>query len=278
MIAMAMPTVSRTAAALRRSCLLLGCFVTLSSCSQTETDDSPSLTPGLEPEATSGQLTIAANGEDFVREGFTSKDGWAITFDLVKVSLGEVIPLQDNVPGEAIAPQVIDLAAGDETAEPIPLGTVTVPSGHYNGIQWSFAPSDDQPSLTLVGTATKDDRTLTFNLAFAPDTAYTCGEYIGDIRKGFVEPDAPGDLEITLHFDHIFGDAGVPASEEINTKGFGFDRFAAIAVGDTITVTPATMPEQLSPEEITQLEALITGLGHVGEGHCEPVETSAAAI
>jgi hypothetical protein len=273
-----MLTVFRTATALRRSFLLLGCLVALSSCTRLDTDEASTPAANLEPEATTGQLTIVANGEAFVREGFTSKDGWAITFDRVNVSLGEVIPLQDDVPGEAIAPQVIDLAAGDETAEPIALGTVTVPSGHYNGVQWSFAPSDDQPSLTLIGTATKDDRTLKFNLAFAPDTAYTCGEYIGDIRKGFVEPDAPGDLEITLHFDHIFGDAGVPSSEEINTKGFGFDRFAAIAVGDTITITPATMSEQLSPEAVTQLEALITGLGHVGEGHCEPVETSAAAI
>jgi hypothetical protein len=276
-----MPTVSRRFATLRRLLLLLSLAsfsAVLSSCASPETED-----PGLDatspdPEATTGQLAIAANGEDFVREGFTSKDGWAITFDQVNVSLGEVVPLQGEVPGEAIAPQMVDLAAGDETAEPIALGTVTVPSGHYNGVQWSFAPSEDQPSLTLVGTATKDDRTLNFNLAFAPDTAYTCGEYIGDVRKGFVEPDAPGDLEITLHFDHIFGDAGVPASEEINTKGFGFDRFAAIAAGDTITVTPETLSEQLSPEEVTQLEALIAGLGHVGEGHCEPVETSAAAI
>ncbi|NJN62386.1 MAG: hypothetical protein HC795_13400 [Coleofasciculaceae cyanobacterium RL_1_1] len=131
---------------------------------------------------------IVANGEDFVREGFTSKDGWAIAFDQVNVSLGEVVPLQGEVPGEAIAPQMVDLAAGDETAEPIALGTVTVPSGHYTGVNWSFAPSENQPSLTLVGTATKDDRTLNFNLAFSPDTAYTCGEYIGDVRKGFVEP------------------------------------------------------------------------------------------
>lgn len=221
-----------------------------------------------------GDLMIAANGEDFVREGFTSKDGWAIAFDRVEVSLGEVVPLQDTVAGTAIAPQVVDLAAGDETAKLIALGTVTVPSGHYNAVNWSFAPSDEQPSLTLIGTATKDGQTLSFNLAFAPDTAYACGEYVGDIRKGFVEADAPGDLEITLHFDHIFGDGGLPASEEVNTKGFGFDRFAALAEGSLIVVTPETMADQLSPEEVAQLTELISGLGHVGEGHCEVVVVS----
>lgn len=275
-----MPTFAQILAAPQRPFFLFSCITALglSSCASPETSEAPAPDASPDAAATTGQLAIAANGEDFVREGFTSKDGWAIAFDLVKVSLGEVVPLQDDIPGEAIAPQAIDLAAGDDTAEPIPLGTVTVPSGHYNGIQWSFAPSEDQPSLTLVGTATKDDRRLTFNLTFAPDTAYTCGEYIGDVRKGFVEPDAPGDLEITLHFDHIFGDAGVPSSEEINTEGFGFDRFAALADGDSVVVTPATMSEQLSPEEVTQLEALIAGLGHVGEGHCEPVENPEAAI
>ena len=257
-----------------RSFIILGCLTLLSSCTTPEVSEETEPGAALEPEATTGQLAIAANGEDFVREGFTSKDGWAITFDQVEVSLGEVVPLQAATAGTAIAPQVVDLAAGDDTAEPIALGTVTVPSGHYNAINWSFAPSDEQPSLKLVGTATKDDRTLRFNLAFAPDTAYTCGEYIGDIRKGFVEPDAPGDLEITLHFDHIFGDGSLPSSEEINTEGFGFDRFAALADGGAIVVTPETMADQLSPEEVAQLTELISGLGHVGEGHCEVVVVS----
>ena len=218
---------------------------------------------------TTGQLTIVANGEDFVREGFTSKDGWELTFDRVEVRLGETIPLKDGVPGTEIAPQDVDLASGDETAKPILLGTVTVPSGHYNGIQWSFAPSEERPSLQLVGTATQDRRILTFDLAFVPDTSYSCGEYVGDIRKGFVESDSPGDLEITLHFDHIFGDGSLPSSEDINVKSLGFEPFAAIAVGQSVLVTPETLAEQFSPEALSQLETLISGLGHVGEGHCD---------
>ena len=35
--------------------------------------------------AEEGTLAFVANGEDFVRQGFISKDGWAINFDQVLV-------------------------------------------------------------------------------------------------------------------------------------------------------------------------------------------------
>ncbi|MEO0847818.1 MAG: DUF4382 domain-containing protein, partial [Cyanobacteria bacterium J06648_1] len=38
-----------------------------------------------------GTLTLVANGEDFVRQGFVSKDGWQIDFAHLFVNIGEAI-------------------------------------------------------------------------------------------------------------------------------------------------------------------------------------------
>jgi len=36
-----------------------------------------------------GKLQFYANGEDFVRQGFVSKDGWSISFDHVYITLSD---------------------------------------------------------------------------------------------------------------------------------------------------------------------------------------------
>ncbi|MEO1288023.1 MAG: DUF4382 domain-containing protein, partial [Chloroflexota bacterium] len=50
-----------------------------------------------------GTLEFHANGEDFVREGFVSKDGWIINFDHVWVSLSNVRAHQTNPPYDPFA-------------------------------------------------------------------------------------------------------------------------------------------------------------------------------
>ncbi|WP_262562789.1 hypothetical protein [Acaryochloris sp. CCMEE 5410] len=63
--------------------------------------DSPSPDATTSPDANasgSGTLKVAANGEDFVRQGFTSKDGWQISFDHVYAHLSEIKAYQTNPP------------------------------------------------------------------------------------------------------------------------------------------------------------------------------------
>jgi len=48
--------------------------------------------------AEKGTLQFHANGEDFVRQGFVSKDGWAITFDHVYVTLADATAYQSDPP------------------------------------------------------------------------------------------------------------------------------------------------------------------------------------
>ncbi|MCB0155088.1 MAG: DUF4382 domain-containing protein, partial [Anaerolineae bacterium] len=95
-----------------------------------------------------GTLEFRANGEDFVRQGFTSKDGWAISFEHVYVTVSDITAYQTDPPyepeeGAALnattvveVPGVytIDLAAGDDDAEPIFVAEAAVPAGQYNAL------------------------------------------------------------------------------------------------------------------------------------------------
>ncbi|MEA3408081.1 MAG: DUF4382 domain-containing protein, partial [Chloroflexota bacterium] len=171
-----------------------------------------------------GTLQFKANGEDFVRQGFVSKDGWAITFEHIYVNLADVTAYQADPPydphegGEIKAEtevalegtHTVDLAKGDENASPILVGEVTeAPTGHYNAISWKMIPASSGPadghSLIIDGTAKKDDQVIQFAIKDGSEYLYACGEYVGDERKGFVEKDSPGEVEMTFHFDHIFG-------------------------------------------------------------------------
>ena len=228
-----------------------------------------------------GELEFRVNGEDFVREGFVSKDGWQIQFEHVYISLSDVQAYQTDPPfdsatgaqpeGNAVSAgtaQVVDLAAGDSEAEPILLSKVPADVGQYNAISWVMAPADTGHTIQLIGTATRDGQTIPFDIKVDRGYAYVCGEYVGDERKGFVDPGVTDDVEMTFHFDHIFGDAGVSAAEPLNTGALGFDPLAALAEGGALDVSLAGLEAGLSAAEYATLLDTLGTLGHVGEGHC----------
>lgn len=232
-----------------------------------------------------GMLQVAANGEDFVRQGFTSKDGWEISFDHVYANLEDVTAYQTDPPFDpdtedplqatsevTIPAQTVDLAAGDESASPIPVGETEAPAGQYNALAWKMAKATDGPAvgqaLVLMGQASKDGKIVDFTLNIDRELAYTCGEFVGDERKGVVQPNETADLEATFHFDHIFGDGELPADDEMNTDALGFAPLAAMADGPSLEADWATLQQKLDPKDFQALEAALVGLGHVGEGHC----------
>ena len=122
---------------------------------------------GCAPAAKQGTLQFYANGEGFVRQGFVSKDGWAITFDHVYITLTDVAAYQTSPPydphsGGDIKSQekvalagthTVDLAEGGEDAPPILVGDekdATV--GHYNAISWKMAKAlDDELNVGAPG-------------------------------------------------------------------------------------------------------------------------------
>lgn len=234
-----------------------------------------------------GTLQFRANGEDFVRQGFTSKDGWDITFDHVYITLANITAYQAYPPYEAEkggeiqakneislpGTHTVDLAEGGEDAAPILVGEVKDASvGHYNAISWKMVKATEGPakgySLVVIGKAVKDGENINFTIKNEEEYKYTGGEYVGDERKGIVQEGGTAELEMTFHFDHIFGDAETPADDELNVGALGFKPFAALAEDGKVDVDLAKLKEKLSPADYKKLKEILPTLGHVGEGHC----------
>jgi hypothetical protein len=264
-------------------------------CSNPQAPQAQSQTPTSEPatQATAelGTLQIRANGEDFIRQGFTSKDGWKVSFDHVYVTLGSVTAYQADPPYDPKAQdkpnaqetvrldqtQTVDLAVGDENAEPILIGEVKAPPGRYNALSWKMVKATDGPAsgvpLMLKGKATKEGQTIDFNLKLDREMSFSCGDFVGDQRKGLLKSAGIADLEATFHFDHLFGDAGTPMSDDLNQGALGFQPLAVIAQAGKLEADMATLEKRLSAADFKKLQSILPSLGHVGEGHCQ--QTSA---
>ena len=238
--------------------------------------------------ANTGTLALVANGEDFIRQGFVAKDGWQINFDHAYVTLDRVKAYSTEPPFNPSGkntlkaeqtvslidrPTTVDLAEGEEDAEPIVVVTQTdVPVGNYNALGWQLVParegSIEGNSIVLQGTASKDDREINFTIGFDRALEYTCGEYVGENRKGIVLEEDMAQVETTFHFDHIFGDNSLPAEDALNREAIGFEPFASLAQNGQLEINQPDLAKKLDSEEYAKLQKAITGLGHVGEGHC----------
>ena len=247
-----------------------------------------------------GELIFTINGEDFARDGFVSEDGWEITFEHVYVNISGVTAFQvvetelsplylyhaghphaeipEGSAHEALTGEFfVDVHQGDG---PTSLGSVLdAPIGNYNRLNFNLDPATatsrdlvadhlDQ-TIVLIGTARKEDQTLTFTIRFnEPLHFIACGphpEAIGVLAEG-----ATARAEATLHFDHIFGDidegpADTTDSDKVNAVAIGFGPFASSAIGDEIDLFQADMEDM--PEYEDLMSALAT-LGHTGEAHC----------
>jgi hypothetical protein len=245
------------------------------------TTDSPAPVPTT---AATGTLQVRANGEDFIRQGFVSKDGWSINFDHVYLTLADITAYQADPPYDAhtggevqaittvrlAGPYTVDLAEGDENAAPVLVGEVEAPAGHYNALSWKMvrAAGGVAPGAVIMmeGTAAKDNETVTFRVALDQEQEHRCGDYVGDERKGLLSPGGVADLEATFHFDHLFGDAETPLDDPLNVGALGFGPLATLAQTGTLEVDQAALRTALAAEDNAKLENL--HLAHVGEGHC----------
>lgn len=238
-----------------------------------------------------GTLALVANGEDFVRQGFVSKDGWQINFDHLYVNFSaataystkssfepqtgdtkDSIKYQDKMELLA-ASKTIDLASGEANSSPILVTEVNLPLGFYNALSWKLTPAEtDSPitgyTMALQGKATKAEQTINFDLSLNYPAEYICGEFVGEERQGIVSADNSGKLEATFHFDHVFGDGNSPGEEDLNQNALGFQPLADLAIEGKVKSNQAALSSKLSPQNYQKLTEAIAGLGHVGEGHC----------
>ncbi|MEM7117276.1 MAG: DUF4382 domain-containing protein [Chloroflexota bacterium] len=234
-----------------------------------------------------GTLEIQANGEDFARQPFVSKDGWTISFEHIWLTLAEVTAYQTETPFDAslgIAPEgtavslttphTIDLTTGTEA---ILLESAEAAVGQFNAVSWDMISGNDGNTLQLVGTAEKDSTSIPFDISITQTYSYFCGEYVGDERKGFVEAEQTGDVELTFHFDHIFGDADTPLDDSLNTSALGFDPLATLATDDGLIAIQSDLEEGLGGDAYALLLDNLATLGHVGEGHCFEAENGYTA-
>lgn len=232
-------------------------------------------------------ITFRANGEDFVRQGFVSKDGWQIDFDNLYVHITDAEAYETFTPYDAeaggepeakqeislVEQQTVDLAAGDEDAETILVNQVAAPAGRYNAISWRMTPAADGPAagqvILIKGMASKEGQTIPFTLKLDQELEFTCGDYVGDERKGILQPGGEAEVEATFHFDHLFGDGEAGVEDEINTGALGFEPIAAIAQQGQVDADLDSLEAQLSQEDYDKLMKILPDLGHVGEGHCK---------
>jgi hypothetical protein len=184
-----------------------------------------------------GTLTFFASGEELATEGFQAprltKDGWALTFSHIFVTLTDITAYQTDPPydphqGGSITGQdlrstlqgthTLDLVMSAQEDTRVLVGAVMdAPAGHYNALSWRMTKATEGIlagySMVLTGTAEKDGVSIPFQLYSEEERTYRCGEYVGDERKGLLAEKGIADLEMTFHLDHIFGRADKPADD-----------------------------------------------------------------
>ncbi len=266
-----------------------------------EVGQEPTAAPLAQANAETGTLEFWANGEAFIREGFVSKDGWELSFDHVYVTLADITAYQTDPPfdpeGDAdlqaqalvslSGPITVDLVTAPP-AERALLGSLDAPPGHYNALSWRMVPAVSGPaqgySLWLQGKARPaedpeaaallPDDTIAFVLKFSPELAFTCGEYVGEERKGFVRAGQVADLEATFHFDHLFGDGDLPPEDSLNQGALGFAPLVAEGSASLEIDWANLQDQQHSSADANRILEILRELGHVGEGHCRETATN----
>ncbi len=236
-------------------------------------------------QAETGTLEFRASGEDLAVEGLVSKDGWELSFDHIYVTLAEVTAYQTEPPFDALSdndlestvevgleePLTVDLTdvAGDDNS--VLIEAVTAPIGRYNAISWQMVEASDGPaagySIVFVGSATRESEVVDFVLKLSPEVTYTCGDFVGDDRKGILAAGETADVQATFHLDHLFGEAD--KDDDFNQLALGFDPLAEVATQGELDVSTDELADLLSAEDYKLLmETVVPELGHVGEGHC----------
>ncbi len=269
-------------------CLAALAAAALAGCGgASEPEESPEAGEG------SGTLEVRADGEERARDGFVSKDGWALDFEHVYVTFSGVTAYQSDPPytpedGENVQAaeevsfeeeRTVDLAQGDDAETSVPVAEDDeAPAGHYNALYWRMAPASGGPagdaSLLLAGTAEKDGEAVEFELSVDREYEYYCGEYVGEERKGILEDSGEAELEATFHFDHLFGDE-TSDDPGLNEAALGFEPLAEAAEDGRIAASMDELRELLPEEDYEKLEGELPTLGHVGEGHCYEANSGA---
>jgi hypothetical protein len=208
-----------------------------------------------------GEVEVRTWGEAFIEEGIPADelaDGWAIGFARFEVELRDV-----SVAGASFEdPDPIDLSEPSDGRGQL-VGRATAPAGEHDDAAFTIVRTQ------VEGSATREGVTKTFAWTFDTPIAYTNCETQTEVPR-----DGVGELQITVHADHLFYDSLVSEQPTL--------RFDAIAAADSDNDGEVTMtelaaadigaydPGNLAIDDLGSfLAAQAQTMGHVdGEGHC----------
>ncbi len=226
----------------------------------------------------SGSLNFTANGESFVTEGFTSRDGWDISFSSVVINIYNPTayhPSGTPKPAALEGEYQVDLAEGTPSSPAVSAGLRSaLPPGNYQSLKFGIkrisSGKYSGSSIILRGVARQNKQVIPFLIRLDEELFFNGEEgYVGDSVKGIVRNGEVEEIEMTFHIDHIFGDASAPRNSHVNTGSPGFSLFYDYLGEGKIEVTQAQLRNHPSYDKL--LSAL-KNLGHLGEGHCIPEE------
>lgn len=209
-------------------------------------------------------VDITAYGEEFIEEGIAAdemNDGWAIAFDVFDVAVSDVHLGDTSIDADTTV-DLTESSGGDGHV----LQSEMVPVGRYTNSRFTLGP------MTVSGTATKGDDTLTFDWTFEDEVTYDECETTTEVQA---DAERPSTFQITVHADHLFYDSLVADEPQL--------LFQALADAD-VDANGAITQEELaatdigaydpgSDDGIDDLWAFLNKqsqtVGHVdGEGHC----------
>jgi hypothetical protein len=209
-----------------------------------------------------GEVDVRIWGEEYIEEGIPADaaiDGWAISFSRFVVEVGDI-----SIAGASLDdPDPIDLTEPSEGRGQL-LGSATVAAGDHDDAEFTLV------RVELEGSAEKDGMQKTFAWVFDTPVTFRNCETITEVPR-----DGVGELQITVHADHLFYDSLVAEEPAL--------RFDAIAAADADADGEVTMaelgatdigaydPGNLAIDDLWSfIAAQAQTMGHVdGEGHCQ---------
>lgn len=230
--------------------------------------------------SSTGNLRFVANGEGFVAEGFTDKNGWKINFSKVIINLSDIsVTSKDgNTTIKLDKNYILDLKSTQNAIVSV-FTKNNVAATEYRRLKWSMKRMQDGEfkgySLVLIGKAVKGNKNIDFTIKIDEELSWDCVEgYSGDVIKGIVKKGKTGEVEMTFHFDHIFGDKSASPTTHVNTGSVGFDYFVEFANNGNLVIDQKTLSQKTKKKTFVKFLKALHGLGHSGEGHANVVSST----
>lgn len=208
-----------------------------------------------------GEVEVRAWGEDFIEMGIPAAemaDGWALTFTRFEIELRDV-----SIAGVSLDdPDPLDIAEPSDGRGQL-VGRATVPAGEHDDAAFTLV------RVEIEGSAEKQGVHKSFTWTFDTQVTYADCETRTQVPAGGV-----GELQITVHADHLFYDSLVSQEPALrfeaiaaaDADGDGEVRMAELAATDIGAYDPGN---QAIDDLWSFLAAQAQTMGHVdGEGHC----------